>query len=408
MKRKQTGVLGSRKKRVYSRNKTIKRKRRMSNKGKYKKRRMTPSSQYKASSVSFKAKAVRVKKKKVLRVPAPVRDAILRTVAGPKGKLTYKLTLAGGGLYPAQFFDNVQTVFANMPVGTDYTLLVDSGYEFTVDSYYNIAGLLSNGVAKFTNNTSFWNPTFTYRIGSTKLEVLDSYVSWELKNASVRTMRIKVFEVKPKSKSSFVYSDPGKVWAENAGVYTIATNPQYSGLKLIGNEWADSLTSENTDSIHYTTYNIATNAKAALAPTRMGLEPNNKHFNVNWSSNQVKEIILEPGQVSTVSLRGANHCTLDLDKMIDDQTTYMNVQPKFTRGVIFVVSLDQIAGGTTGFGRGNITASGTGLCIEKKYKFSFISPFPTPTGKDVIVEDYVANPIVGTHGEPTDEAVVTT
>jgi len=145
--------------------------------------------QYKASSKSFKAKNVKIKKKRVAKISRKLKRAILQTVSSkrPIGRFTMKYANCGFGL--DAFNTNTQAVFD----GGDYGAF-DAGWNFTVDHFANAASILFNGAKMVATNFTFNQPNFVGRFAQRGLlfTVKKSHIEYILANKSLRTIFIRV------------------------------------------------------------------------------------------------------------------------------------------------------------------------------------------------------------------------
>lgn len=268
-----------------------------------------------------KRKDVTIKKKKRVKVTSlfkqKVRAALDDHVKGQYLKVTY-------ARMPPITVTNTQNYF-------------DFGTELSPLAYIDAADVLFNGktpVQTPTLGTTNW----TNNAIRTDV-VINSYVSYELKNVSQRTYRVKMYVCAPKvNPTDPTPNDALADWASGAFVAnTQGFNPQNNG------------------------------------PNTLFCDPRDyPQFNRFWKA-EVTDLILEPGQSQLLNVQGGNNMTLDYSKLwgknIAAGAQWVFQYAKFSRNVFFVYYPDLVTTDTAGCGRYVSAGTGVGgiICERKVF-----------------------------------------
>lgn len=215
------------------------------------------------------------------------------------------------------------------------------GAFFTPTYYANASSILFNGntagAVEFPAITDVnWNDPI-----SRKDHILNSYVSFEMKNMSQRTYTVKMYVCAPKTK--------------------IDSNDAYG-------DWQRGLESMN---------NYGTNP---LNNTPQTLYADPRHvpqFNNLWKT-EVTTCVLTPGETNTFFVQGPSDYTIDYTKMWQKNSSLLQLPypwAKFSRHIFFVYYPDILT--TTLATPGRYPSTGTGgggLAIEYKQLFKISCP----------------------------------
>lgn len=362
-------------------------------------------SDYKAEVKKHKAPGIDIKKKKKAKVNPKLKRAILDTLAQKEPVGKYILKLNGGGIPKSGFTTNQQFVFN----GGQY-LSFDSGWDFVADHFINAASILFNGAPYVPGNFTFNQPDFGLRFAahSMKLRVMNSSVRYSLWNKSVRTMYIKVYEIAPRAPGSYFQTTQANKITDNGAVYaTVANDEAQRDLTV---EWTNAMTTDFNNRARFSSL-IAAGIPIGQLGQAPGMSPS---FRGKYKVSRTEEIKLEPNERHDVFIQGPNDKVLNYERFTHDGT-YYNVRPEFTRGVLFVVSMDVVpmeaAGVHTGFARANGSLTAGGLSVEKTLRFKLECPEEAIEGnrKDTEITDIVHVAFgAGTGVEQTDENTVPT
>lgn len=361
--------------------------------------------QYKPGVKRYKAKATRSVRGKSVSVSKKFRSMVQKAMHPTDSIGTHKVDFFGGSVAESQFGYNKQIVWTGCP-GTQ-----DGNYHWTVDDIVNASCVLWNGGLMRANPTTFHQPNFSARWAESynmKLEVIDSFSEYEVTNTSLYAIHLKAVCLKPKEARSFVYDNQLNFWAFNntlkTYVSTVAAN------NVFGNsidEWARAL------AVDKGTENLATGdsgAFAALDVYRRGLDPQHSiALKGMFAMSTLQDSVIQPGQTVKIKLAGPRMLTIDMEKFHEHET-YNNIQPKFTRSIIFIAKLEQVRGATSGGGFLADTSLTAALVVNRKdfIKFKIPDRAPELATKNVTIWDSilpVAAPL-GLPERPSDETVV--
>jgi hypothetical protein len=320
-------------------------------------------STYVAGQTVYRAAKVKMKRKKVAKIPPALKKAVKHIVAGDKPVGTLVRRSLNNSV--AVNVVNGQKVWdGNLDGGPNM-----NGYSFTVDQIVNAASVMFNG-AFATNTVAFNKPTLANRFGAnTKFDVIDSHTLYFLKNVTTRELHIDVYEFAAKDLMSHVPDNQAQIWTFNGTTYTGVTGNGEQAHNP-SNEWLDAFSSD------FQTNSVSTGgptAYSAVNISTIGVTPDDsitlkKRFRIG----KLKRIKLEPGQEAKVFLQGPSKFTLDLAKCFQ-KGVYMNVQ-RYTRATLFVMNVDAAAGTTSGFSRA-ATSSGNGaLVVDRKDYYKIACP----------------------------------
>jgi len=357
------------------------------------------TSDYKAEVRKRKAKGIDIKKKKKKKISKKLKAAILDTLAAkePMGKYTLKLN--GGGFAKSAFITNQQSAFNGGQYGS-----FDCPWDFIADHFINAASILFNGAPYTAGTFEFNQPDFPLRFAThtMKLRVLNSSVRYSLWNKTIRTMYIKVYEIAPRAPGSFYHTNQANKITDTGTVYATVANDE--AQRDLVTEWTNAATTDFNNRARFNSL------VGTVAVTQLGNAPNmSPSFRGKYKVSKTEDIKLEPNERHDVFVQGPNDKVLSYERYTHDGT-YYNVRPEYTRGTLFVVSLDVVpmeAGGVhTGFARANGSTSAGGLSIEKTLRFKLECPEETVelNRKDCEVTDIVHRTFgAGTGVEQSDD-----
>lgn len=237
------------------------------------------------------------------------------------------------------------TYFRIPPVSAaDQQTLYDDTQSFMPLHFADAADILFNRAAAIeipTVATLDWN-----NIAIRKDRILDSWVSYEVKNMSQRTYTLKMYTCKPRVKSS-TNSAPNDAAAD----WTV-------GLQ--------------------TAIGAGTNPAGNTPNTLYSVPFDSPQFNQLWKA-EVSTVVLAPGQCHTFRVQGPSEYTLDYmkywNKSIVSGPDYLSPWGSFTRNVFFVAHADLVTSTMAGAGRFVSAGAGIGgMVVEKKHFFSLACP----------------------------------
>nr|WAE42712.1 MAG: capsid protein [Cressdnaviricota sp.] len=178
-----------------------------------------------------------------------------------------------------------------------------------------------NAPASPTNNTGGYSlPTGSFDPANIKIHCINSYVKYEFRNNSQRTVTMKLFECKPKSKQDY-----------------------YATGDALG-QWSNTMQEERQSFS-----NITTHENVSDTPyNRLHVNPTiSTSWKNNWSAG-VTNVRLEPGQTYTYYLKGPQHYDYDFEKFWATaggsnvlNYSFQDIQPKCTRS-LFVISYPEV------------------------------------------------------------------
>jgi hypothetical protein len=358
--------------------------------------------QYRAGIKRYKAKSVRIKRKGVKISSAfrkKVKQAVKTTKAHGKLHIQYKNGLVG----ETSFAENRQYIWQGMAD------VKDGNYLFTVDQIRNASCVLWNG--GLWHEDKFHQPDFAgswpdwYNM---RLHLKNSYAKYNITNVSLRTVHLKVHEVKPKGKQSFNYTTQDNYWAFNES--TKAITSLSAGVHRIGNldtEMDRAIGSaKGVEALAY----VDNTSFQTMSKSFIGVHPNMiTNFRSRWTTNAINEFVIEPGQEIVVYVQGPKDITIDMEKYVLDGKIY-NMDPKFTRGILFTAHLGIVRGATSGSSRmaGGTDANVAILGMEATTTYELTCPDRVDEDATKNIEVWVEQS--GTTGRtggperPTDEA----
>lgn len=345
---------------------------------------------YSAGIARYKAKNVRVRRKRIPAISRKFRRKVLKAVEAPSSKGYFRINYDGG------FIQQNQIAAFRQHYWTGLNGVPDGNYYFTVDQFVNAASILWNGA--HYNSTTFHQPNFANRFADSwnmKLNIISSSHKFVLTNTALRTLYITVYEVKPKRKESFNYGAQANMWTFNGAIYssTAVTNGQE--IRISNTMWDEALVQDNaTNSISLDNGTVY----AALPASVRGVSPQQSNaFKLKWTTGTLKRIVLEPGQETTVYVAGPGNTVIDLEKYHSDNV-YYNLDPKFSRSILFTAHYDQVRGATSGAGRLLSNTIEAGLAISSEFQCKLACP-------DRVAEDDTKNVSIWVEQGPTAAAV---
>lgn len=378
----------------------------------YRKRRSTRKSypkQYQAGVKVGSANRVRIKSRPIIKLSQRFKKAVQIAVEnkGPIGKMN--IVKAGVG-FPSS--DLALAVNKQIVYNGNLESAFMSAWDFTVDQFVNAASIMFNGALYDETVTAgvplALSPLITNRFSEKngKFDIKSSWIKYELANNTLRTVNIKVYEVKSKHPRSYVIGNVAtkKVWqlSGTPTVYSQASNSL--GLLDPLNEWISSATDDLLTNARST---ALTGGYAAVLPTLLYNAPmQSPSFKQEFDAQMYREIKLEPGQDYSFYVQGPSNYQIDLEKCVQD-AYYMNIQ-KFSRGMLFVCYLDLVSGSTSGFGRlGKGNGNVSGVSCEKTFHYEMYAPGQTSEVnlKNVSICMNVSEAAVGTALDATDELI---
>lgn len=179
-----------------------------------------------------------------------------------------------------------------------------------------------------------------------KDRIIDSWVTYELKNMSQRTYTVKFYQCKPKS----------------TGPTNAAPNDAFA-------DWTVGL---------QTAVGAGTNPLSNTPSTLYSTPYDSPQFNQLWSA-QCTTVLLSPGESHTFRVQGPNQYVLDYmkfwNKSIVSGGDYLAPWGNFTRSCFFVAYPDLVTSSVASVGRyPSGTTGGGGLIGEKKQYFKLACP----------------------------------
>lgn len=229
------------------------------------------------------------------------------------------------------------------PGNFDQQAAVDMGVSFGNLQYNNAADVLFNGrtPAEFVGPLSneWENPLIRKDI------ILNSWVSYELKNMSQRTWTVKGYVCKPKS---------------------VTTDESPNGA--LG-DWTSGMVVEAGNGIN----------PSSNTPNTLYSDPRDcAQFNQFWKC-ELTTIVLEPGQSHTMFVQGPNDFVLDYKKLYAkhhlSSTGVWQLFGKYSRHVFFVGYCDLVTSESASAGRYPSTGVGSGgIVVERKEMYRLKCP----------------------------------
>lgn len=382
----------------------------------YRKRRSTRKSypkQYFPGVKVGSANRVRINKRPIAKLSQRFKKAVQIAVEN-KGPIGIMNMVHGGiGLDSASFaaLDNTQLVSAGSlwPTVLPSTTKL-SEWDFTVDQFVNAASMMFNGALYSTTITNgvpeYLSPLITNRFPEKngKYDIKNSWIKYEMANNMLRTVNVKVYEVKSKKTRSYVMGNKAatKVWTISGTppVYSQVTNSL--GVQDPIQEWANAATDDATLSSR----SIATNYSAVPINYLYNSPMQSPSFKSQFDAQVIREIKLEPGQDYNFYVQGPSNFQIDLEKCFHD-TFYYNIQ-KYSRAIMFVCYLDLVSGAVTGFGRlGKTNPNLSGFACEKTLHYEMYAPGQTSESnlKSVKLENQYFEVHSGASIDATDEVI---
>lgn len=250
-----------------------------------------------------------------------------------------------------------------------------NGWSFTTDHFLDAASRLFNGKAGSigplapTATGSFFAAAYK----PLKFNVRNCYTRYNLKNNSLRTLYVKVYECAPKAKGAgdishdFVTAQAYTVDPVTAAM-TLVTEPQaVLGAREM---WNKGLTDDFAEG--YSSGLSGAGVLQALDYTVLDLNPGtSKNFSRSFKTN-FKEYVLLPGEGFSYIIQGPTQLELDYEKYLLSGI-YQNIQ-KFSRAVLLVVKPDIVGAATSGAGRLGDTILSEVLGFERKDFFTLEMP----------------------------------
>lgn len=228
---------------------------------------------------------------------------------------------------------------------TDTQQTMDMGIVFSPLDFINAADVLFNRATPALSPTAAsltWTNSYIR-----KDYIMNSWISYEIKNMSQRTYTVKMYVCKPKVKvptnTGTGLNSPLGDWASGLAMAAGAgTNPQNNNQNTLYSDPRD-------------------------AP----------EFRQFWAAD-VETVVLQPGQTHTFFVQGPSEMSVDWTKYYynpNPNPTFLAPWGPFSRGVFFVYYPDLLVTSLAGVGR--YTSGGTGiggLVCERKYKFKVQCP----------------------------------
>lgn len=330
---------------------------------------------YKAGVIKNRAKSVKVKNGKRVKVSRQFRKKVIKAMEGPNVRGVYKLDYPQcPPIYTKNVDGNTQEVWS----GQNDPLVNGGGYLFTADHFLRAASILFNG----DNVTTGLDPAGTKKLPAynLKLHVINSISTFRMRNNSQRIMHIRCFEMKPKSHGSNRIEAPNATeanqwsgsWANNANNIPAFTNPEVY--------WQSCLAQDFANDVSYTTTGGDSAPKSALSINVLHQQPGfSPALRGAFVTACLQTIRLEPGQEHTFSIYGPKDHILDYNKFINN-TFYYNIRKEFSRAIMFTLHLDLttgklVSGAAPAYGGYLADADlNTGLVFERSDYFKIAMP----------------------------------
>lgn len=208
---------------------------------------------------------------------------------------------------------------------------LDGGWMFLLDHFKDAYSRMWFGkVTSYTSGflTPAHDPT-NVGYAHMKFKIIDSYSEFEFKNVSLRTVILRLWEVKPKTNGSMSVNSPLSQKAyDDGGVeqvlldsYTTPTTQWYNALA------ADKINNAVSDG-----------EGNALDPTKLMLSPQYSKSMKKQFAFSFREVILESGQTHKFKIQGPSEISIDEEKCFKN-SIWQNVRT-FSRGLICAVYQD--------------------------------------------------------------------
>lgn len=315
----------------------------------------------KTKGVAFKKVPIpKVSKKFKLKVETALASSLIRQA--------YTATYVGGNsnCKPGNDFQTVGS-FSNADDGM--ALFSTDHYLDAASRLYNAkTGLISIGQFAPNSTGSF----FVTAYKPLKFHVKSSSVRYTMKNNSLRTMYIRLYECAPKAKGSADFANLATIsqgWVVNAATGAMTQAALNDAVVEPVTGWGKNLADDFIDGY---SGQLSAGANVVQTTNMLGLTPqSSKSFKKSWKTD-MKEIILLPGEGYEWNINGPSGIEMDYEKFLFNGN-YQNVQ-KFTRFVFFTCKLDLCSGATTGAGRVNMNLATDLLTWERTDSFVLLMP----------------------------------